>query len=89
MPAVLVRVQLAAKNLPPDLYVDSRRVPWDDFDAILQTEINRRPPDWPVYLEGDPESDWASAVSVIDRIRGLQAQVILITRKSYPPGLEK
>lgn len=88
MTAVLVRIQVAAKNLPPDIYIGSQRVAWDDFETILQTEINRRPPDWPVYLEGDPESDWASVASVIDRIRGLQAQVVLITRKSYPPGQE-
>jgi biopolymer transport protein ExbD len=79
---VLVRIQLAGQELRPDLYLGSQKVAWDDFETVLQAEINRRPPDWPVYVEGDPESDWMSVVDAIDRIRGLQAHVILLTRRN-------
>ena len=89
MQAVLVEMKSEANNLPPDIYLGSRRVPWDDFEATLQTEINRRPPDWPVYLEGDRESDWASVVRAIDRIRRLHVDVILLTHKRDSSGPQK
>lgn len=53
---------------------------WEDFDIVLQKELIRRPPNWPVYLEGDPNMEWKWAVKTIDRIRGLGAEVVLLTR---------
>jgi hypothetical protein len=58
-----------------------RPAAWEDFETILQKEIMRRPSDGPVYLEGDPETDWRSVARTVDMIRGLQAQVILLTQK--------
>ena len=83
---ILVWMRLTAGNRRPELFVNSRPVSWDDFDATLQAEINRRPPDWPVYLEGDRESDWQWVEAAIDRIRGLHAQVILLTHSHAGQG---
>jgi len=83
---LLIRMKLTPGSPRPNVYIGSQLVPWAGFDAALQTEINRRPPDWPVYVQGDPESDWSSVVGVIDRIRGLQVQVILLTGRRPPPG---
>jgi biopolymer transport protein ExbD len=74
---VLVRV--AADH---SLFVDSQPVSWEDFDAALLRELKSRPPHWPVYLEGDPNLEWNWPAKVIDRIRGLQAEVVLVTRPS-------
>jgi hypothetical protein len=79
---LLVRLQLTTRDKRPDLYVGSQRMAWEDFDAFLKKEIVRRPPNWPVYFEGDPEMDWQDAARAIDRIRGLNADVVLITNKS-------
>jgi biopolymer transport protein ExbD len=68
----------------PHLYVDSRPVSWEDFAAVLQNDLNRRPPNWPVYFQGDPEMEWQWAVTVIDTIGGLHAEVILLTPASAP-----
>jgi hypothetical protein len=79
---VLVRLQFRGNKRLPAVYVDSRLVSWEDFDAVLRKDIYERPPHWPVYLQGDPELDWSSVAEPIDRIRGLDAEVILLTRNS-------
>jgi hypothetical protein len=45
----------------------------------LRTELARRPPDWPVYVEGDPNLAWRKVAEAIDAVRGQQAEVILLT----------
>ena len=75
-----VRVEAVVGSAQPTLYVDSRLVRWEDFGAVLQKEISRRPPNWPVYVDGDPDMEWGSAVKAIDTIRGLHAEVVLLTR---------
>jgi hypothetical protein len=85
---VLVRLEFKGNNRPPAVYVDSRLVSWEDFDAVLRKDIYERPPHWPVYLQGDPELDWGSVAEPIDRIRGLDAEVILLTRNSRPTSTD-
>jgi len=81
-----LRVRIAREDVhsPPKLYLDSRLVAWEDFGTVLQKEMSQRPPNWPVYVEGSGDMEWGHAVRAIDTIRGLQAQVVLLTppRKS-------
>lgn len=74
-----VRVEAAKGDVRPKLYVGSRLVAWEDFGAVLQKELSQRPPNWPVYVEGSRNMEWGHAVRAIDTIRGLQAQVVLLT----------
>jgi hypothetical protein len=74
-----VCVGAAPGDVHPKLYVDSRLVAWEDFAAVLQKELSQRPPNWPVYVEGSRDVEWGHAVRAIDVIRGLQAQVVLLT----------
>lgn len=67
----------------PSLYVDGQPVPWEDLETVLPRELKLRPPSWPVYLDGDPNMEWGWAGRTIDRIRGLQAEVVLLAR---PPA---
>jgi len=64
----------------PILYVDSQPVSWDDFEAALKPRLAARPPDWPVYVEGDPDLQWRSVVQTIDKIRGAGGHAVLIKR---------
>jgi len=84
LPALLVRVGYAGYGVPPRLYVNSRAVSWEDLDAVLNKELRLRPPTWPVYLEGDPAIEWGHAVKAMDVIRGLHAEVVLLTGKATP-----
>jgi hypothetical protein len=43
----------------------------------------KRPPDWPVYIEGDRELDFESVAWTIDAVSAFGAKVILLT-----PSLE-
>ena len=76
---ILVRVEYCRSDKRPILNVDWRPVAWEDFDIVLQKELIRRPPNWPVYLEGDPDMEWRWAVKTIDRIRKNSG----IARQSY------
>ena len=83
---VLVEVRLRKEPTPDArmrdtrLFVNRTQISRDNFEAVLQKELNLRPPDWPVYLEGYPELEWHHVVQVIDVIRKLHAQVVLLTR---------
>jgi biopolymer transport protein ExbD len=74
-----VRVAVGRPGARPSLYVDSKTVAWADFGALLRSEISRRSPDWPVYLEGDRDLEWGSIAQAMDVIRGLRAEVVLLT----------
>ncbi len=62
------------------LYVDSKSIHWENLDAVLRTELSRRPPNWPVYVDGNPDLEWKDVAPAIDALRGLGAEVVLVTR---------
>jgi biopolymer transport protein ExbD len=74
-----VSVRRDGRNPRPSLYVDSQLVAWEDLGALLKKELAQRPPDWPVYVEGDPDLDWRQVAEAIDAVRGQQAEVVLLT----------
>jgi hypothetical protein len=82
---LLVHLVSAGPKARPSLYVDSEPVSWEKFAAILQMKLRNRPPDWPVYLQGEgPDLDVGPVVEAIDAIRGLHAEVVLLTRRPAP-----
>ena len=76
---LLVRVESAEHGVVRSLYIGSRRVPSENFDTVLRKALAVRPPTWPVYVEGEPDMEWQSVVKAIDEIRGLHAEVVLLT----------
>ena len=79
-------IRVAAGPQRHGLQVDSKLVVWDDLPGLLRIELMRRPPEWPVYVEGDPAMDWQYAVQVIDVIEGAGGRVVLLTTR---PGSAK
>ncbi len=65
-------------------YANWQPVAWENLTAVLQKELSQRPPDWPVYVEADPNVEWRDAVQAIDIVRGLRAQVVLLPRRPGP-----
>jgi biopolymer transport protein ExbD len=80
-PPPIVRVQGEGPDSPTRLYLNSKFVPGDDFESALKEDLGRRP-DWVVCVEADPNLSWAQVVSTIDTIRGLQANVVLLTSET-------
>lgn len=62
----------------PGPYVNAEPVSWDGLAAAVATEFRQRPPDWPVYVEADPNVEWRDAMRAIDIMQGLGAQVSTI-----------
>ncbi|HVP45319.1 MAG TPA: hypothetical protein VMT32_02005 [Bryobacteraceae bacterium] len=79
---LLVHLEAAPNYARPTLYVNSQAVAWEDLTAVLQRELPLRPPNWPVYVEGRGEMEWGHTVRVIDAIRGLRAEVVLLTHSN-------
>jgi biopolymer transport protein ExbD len=73
-----LRVSVRGVSQNPRLFVDFQPVAWEDFSALLKKELARRPPDWPVYVEGDPDLEWRQVAEAIDAVRGQHAQVALL-----------
>jgi biopolymer transport protein ExbD len=61
------------------LYFNSQRISWDRLGPLLDKELLRRPPEWPVYVRGDGDVELQSVLRAIDIIRGKRAQVVLLT----------
>ena len=76
---LLVRVERRGRE-PARLYVNWQPVSTEQIDSLLREELGRRPPDWPVYVEANGDADWGDVLAVIDRLRGLNAEVVLLTR---------
>jgi len=53
---LLVRVEGEGFNAVRSLCIGSWRVPSQDFDTVLRKGLATRPPSWPVYVDGRPES---------------------------------
>ena len=73
-----LRVSVRGDRKNQRFFVDFQPVAWEDFDALLKKQLARRPPDWPVYLEGDPDMEWRQVAEVIDAVRGQHAEVVLL-----------
>jgi hypothetical protein len=73
-----VRVATGGRGGRPAIWVDRQGIPWEDLSAFLKKELARRPPDWPVYVEGDPYLEWRQVAEAIDAVRGQQAEVVLL-----------
>ncbi len=78
---LLTRVVASAPGARPSLYIDFELVPWDDLGAKLHQELSLRPPNWPVYVEGDPDLEWRQVAEAIDAVRGQQGEVVLLTHR--------
>jgi len=76
---LLVELRGKARDQRPKLYMDFQPVPWDEFDTAIEKEIRRRPLDWPIYLQADGDLDYRWAVEVMDRLKGWQVGIILLT----------
>jgi len=73
-----------ARCTKPILYFNSQQIPWDQLEPLLDKELMRRPPEWPVYVQGDRELEWQGVARAIDIIRGKGAQVVLLTDWGKP-----
>ena len=81
---LLVRLALTGRSPRPNLYLNRQPESWDELGPALAKELSRRPPHFPVYVEGDPDMDWGPVVNVVDIIRGLHAEVILLKATRNP-----
>jgi len=81
LPPVLVQLKYDGSRGGPKLYLNSRPVSLGSLENELKKELKLRP-DWVVYFEGDPDLAWGEAVQIIDIIRGVPAEVVLLTPES-------
>ena len=75
---LVVMIKDAGPRQVPNLYVNSKLVPWEDFDRVLRQKLGQRR-EWVVYVGGDDTVAWWDVVHVIDVARGDHATVYLIT----------
>jgi hypothetical protein len=76
---LLVQVMSNGRGNQHTVSVNWHPVAWADLGAVVQRELKTRPPNWPVYVEGDPNGDWQWVATAIDTIRGLHGDVYLLT----------
>jgi hypothetical protein len=74
----VVRIENTDLGSPPRLYLNSRTIAWETLGPSLKAQLKSRP-DWVVYVEADRNVDWGDAVNAMDIIRGVGANVVLLT----------
>lgn len=70
-----LRIRVVADGL----LVDSKLIRAGEFDVFLQSELTRRPPDWPGYVEGGRDLEFETVAQFIDAIRATRAEAVLPT----------
>lgn len=78
---LVIGIRAAGQALPPKVYLNSRRLSWEELDSSLKAELSKRSV-WAVYVEADSNVSWQDALRAIDAARGLQARVVLLTSKT-------
>jgi hypothetical protein len=76
------RIEIWRKRVAPVVYFDSQRISWEQLGPLLDGGLALRPPDWPVYVQGDGILEWQAVVQAIDIVRGKGAQVVLLTNRT-------
>ncbi|MEQ1885051.1 MAG: hypothetical protein ABL967_08315 [Bryobacteraceae bacterium] len=64
-----------------ELRISGVPVKLGQLESTLLRELKLRPLHWPVYVRGDRDSTWGPLCNIIDRIRGMQAEVTLVTHQ--------
>ena len=75
-----IQVALDPASRRPVVYVGSELVAPENLEPRFKRELGLRPPDWPVYVAGDPALEWRSVAEIIDIAEGQQAEVVLLTK---------
>ena len=70
---------LGSDHAERGLQIGAQMIDRADFAAFLAREIPKCPPDWPVYVDGDPDLDYGSVAWAIDAVGAFGAKVILLT----------
>jgi hypothetical protein len=81
---VVVLVKDGGLGQEPILYVNSKRVAWEDLAGVLKYDLSGRR-EWKVYVEGDNCLPWADVASVIDIARGDGAKVFFVPQANTKP----
>jgi hypothetical protein len=87
MDPLLVQVTCEGPDRRHRVYVNWQPVERTELSGVLRKELKHRPPNWPVYVEGDPAEDWQWVVKGIDTIRSVQGEAYLLTTwRGVPRG---
>ncbi len=74
-----LRIRVLAGKNGKSLQIGSQVIERADLEAFLRREIPKRPPDWPVYIEGDSGLEYESVARTIDAVSALRTKVVLLT----------
>jgi|HubBroStandDraft_4_1064222.scaffolds.fasta_scaffold29648_2 hypothetical protein len=61
------------------LQIGSQIMDAAEFPAFVRHELAKRPSDWPVYIEADPDLEYEGVARTIDAVSSFGGKVILLT----------
>ncbi len=80
---IVIGVVDTGTNGSPAVYVNSKKTPWDELDNTVRGELKVRS-HLIAYVEAEKNVPWAVVLNVIDVVKGLHADVVLLTIR---PGI--
>ena len=75
---LVLKVKAAGPNLPPELYLNSKPLSWDDLDSSLMEALSMRSGNV-VYVEAGADVSWQDVLRAVDASNWRQAKVVLLT----------
>lgn len=79
LPPVVIQIEGNGDSAKSILYLNGRPVSLGALDVELMKDLKLRP-DWIVYLRADPNVAYGDVVAVIDVVRGMELEVVLLSR---------
>lgn len=81
--SAIISVDRASANGSPLIRVNFNETPVDNLDEALVRKL-KLPPQWTAYVEAEDTLPWGDVVKVVDVVKGLDANVVLLTTKPNP-----
>jgi biopolymer transport protein TolR len=88
LPPVVVELEDGGLGTKPDLYLNGGPVLVGTLDVELKKQLRLRP-DWIVYVRADPNVNYGDVVQVIDIVRGMGLEVVLLSRDTHEHRAER
>lgn len=81
IPVIVIRSVRTSANRQTALYVNAKETHWKKLGAAVTSEINKITPQQITYVEAEDDVPWQAVADVIDVVKGVPANVVLLTNR--------
>jgi biopolymer transport protein ExbB/TolQ/biopolymer transport protein ExbD len=80
-PVIVIRSASTNAKRRTVFYVNAKETPWEKLDKVLKSKIGKRASQQVTYVEAGDDVPWQAVADVIDVIKGVSGNVVLLTNR--------